>query len=82
MNILSQATSAEVTIRLVERRSCDFVILYSSATLAAISHRTTDRAVAHRTFARAVQIAELGFHHPAWRRRDRQTITINERGTP
>jgi hypothetical protein len=79
VNILSQATSAEVTIRLIERRSCDFVILYDSADMAAISHRSTDRAEAHRLFDRAVQIAELGFAHPAWRRKGRQQpITINQ----
>ncbi len=78
MNILSQATSAEVTIRLIERRSCDFVILYDSTALAAISHRSTDRAEAQRLFTRAVQIAEMGFEHPAWRRRNRQTINITE----
>ena len=78
MNILSQATSAEVTIVLVERPSADFVILYDSPTMAAISHRSTNREEAHRLFARAVQIANLGFEHPAWRRKQRQTVDIIE----
>jgi len=78
MNILSQATSAEVTIRLIERRSCDFIILYDSLDLAAISHRSTDRAEANRLFARAVEVARLGFSHPAWRRKQRQTINITQ----
>jgi hypothetical protein len=77
MNVTLQETqSGDVTVRLVERACSDFVILYLSPALAAISHRTTDRADAHKWFATAVEIAEMGFVHPAWKASPRN-IPIN-----
>lgn len=79
MITIASVISGDVTISLIQRPSADFVILYDSAALAAISHRTIDHAAAHRIFQRAVSIAELGFEHPAWRRKAR-TVNITTKG--
>lgn len=68
MNLTLQETRAGgMTVRLIERDCCDFVILYLTPSLAAINFRTTDRAIAHKSFDRAVDVANLGFAHPAWK---------------
>jgi hypothetical protein len=64
---LQETVARDITVRLVERGSCDFVILYLTRNFAAINFRTTDRAVANQSFDRAVSVAALGFAHPAWK---------------
>jgi hypothetical protein len=77
MNITLQESQVDsVTVRLIERACCDFVILYLAADIAAIWHRTTNRADANEWFITAVQIAQMGFTHPAWRQPTKQ-IHIN-----
>lgn len=75
--VIAQARSAEVTIRLIERRTSDFVLILDSPGLAAIQGWTTDRAQADHIFNRAVEIAELGLKHPAWKQPTKQTVHIN-----
>jgi hypothetical protein len=75
---LSSARSGDVTIRLIERRTSDFVVVYDSPQLAVFQGWTTDRAHATRIFDRAVEIAEFGLRHPAWRKpATSRTIHIN-----
>lgn len=79
MNTIKEATVDNVSVRLVERNCSDFVILYLKADdlcLASISHRTTDRAEAHKWFATAIDIAGMGFVHPAWQSTNKR-IHIN-----
>lgn len=67
MVILYEATVDGIRIRLVEQDIASFAIVYSGDGMHAIAHRTTDRACATQAFNRSVEIAALGFEHPAWR---------------
>jgi hypothetical protein len=67
MTILQETQASGITVRLMERGCCDFVILYLTRNFAAIVFRASDRAVANQSFDRAVSVAALGFAHPAWK---------------
>jgi hypothetical protein len=77
--LIAYARSGEVSIRLIERSTSNFVIVYDSPNLAKFQGWTTDRAHADRIFDRAVDIAEFGLNqHPAWPKpTNKRTITIN-----
>jgi hypothetical protein len=65
--VLQETQAAGITVRLVERGSSNFAILYLTKNFAAINFRTSDRAVAQQSYDRAVDVAALGFAHPAWK---------------
>jgi hypothetical protein len=70
INTLYEAhTDTGVRVRLIEQGIASFAILYTDqSNLAAIAWRTSDFVAAKQAFTRAVEIAALGFTHPAWRK--------------
>jgi hypothetical protein len=77
MPVISTARSGEIVIRLIARSTSNFVVIYDSPRMAAFQGWTTDRGHADRIFDRAVQLAESGLRHPAWKTPPTQTIHIN-----
>jgi len=77
MAVISQARSGEITIRLIERSNSNFVLVLNSPRLAAFQGWTTDRGHADRIFERAIELAEFGSRHPAWKKPAIQTIQFN-----
>jgi hypothetical protein len=77
MNILCETHKAGIRIRLIEQNIASFAIVYSDGELHAIAHRTTDFACATTMFNRSVEIAAIGFTHPAWKKPSIKHIQIN-----
>lgn len=76
MIILHEAHADGIRIRLIEQGIASFAIVYSDGVLSAIAHRTTDRACANDLFNRSVEIAAIGFSHPAWKKPVTKQIPI------
>jgi hypothetical protein len=77
MIILHEANADGIVIRLIEQGIASFAITYSDGALAAIAHRTNDLACAKNLFNRSVEIACIGFTHPAWKQPTTKQIPIN-----
>lgn len=77
ITIIMDAAREGVRIQLVEQNVASFAIVYSDGDLYAIAHRTSDFACAMNSFSRSLEVAALGFTHPAWKKPAVRNIPIN-----